>query len=64
MAEQPESGITVDDLKMFVHMFADDMTILAESKKGSQSGLDALDECCSFWGLIVNIDKTKIVVCL
>ena len=40
-------------------MFADDMTIFSETRKGLQNGLDALHVYCNRWGLTVNVDKTK-----
>ncbi len=62
LSRRQDTGVTIEDLKMFLLMFADDTTLLAETVAGLQSGLDVLDEYCERWALQVNIDKTKIVV--
>ena len=43
-------------------MFADDMAIFSETKKGLQIGINDLYRYCKKWGITVNIDKTKVVV--
>ena len=47
---------------MKVLMFADDTAIFSETREGLQAGLDDLFKYCTKWGLIVNVNKTKIVV--
>ena len=48
-------------LKLYLVMFADDMTIVSETREGLQIGLDNLHVYCTKWGLTVNVDKTKCV---
>ena len=56
------TGVELDHgLKLYLVMFADDMTILSETREGLQNGLDALHLYCNKWGLTVNVDKTKCI---
>lgn len=55
-------GITCDDLKLCMLLYADDSVILAESRDGLQEGLDCLYDYCQRWKLTVNTDKTKVLV--
>ena len=43
-------------------MYADDMLILSYTESGMQKALDILEEYCQRWQLVVNPDKTKIVI--
>ena len=45
-------------------MYADDLVIMSESASGLQNALDNLHNnyYCSQWKLIVNINKTKIMI--
>ncbi len=43
-------------------LYADDTIVLAESAADLQRALDALREYCTFWGLEVNVTKTKVVI--
>ena len=56
-----EVGLSVFQLFIAVLVFADDMAIISESKKGLQRGLDKLSEYCAMWGLSVNVPKTQCV---
>ena len=49
-------------LRLFVLLYADDTIILAESAEELQKALDAAYKYCTDWKLIVNTDKTKIVI--
>ena len=55
-------GVDVTMLKLFLLLYADDITVFAESPEGLQNGLDILKEYCSKWKLRVNIEKSKIMV--
>ena len=50
-------GVDVTMFKLFLLLYADDITVFAESPKGLQNGLDILKEYCSKWKLRVNIEK-------
>ena len=43
-------------------LYADDITVFAESPEGLQNGLNILKEYCSKWKLRVNIENSKIMV--
>ena len=49
-------------LILCVLMYADDMCILASTPDELQSGLNILDDFCCRWNLIVNCDKTEILI--
>ena len=48
----------------FLHclMYADDLVILSESSNGLQCALDKLHDYCSKWKLLVNINKTNVMI--
>ena len=43
---------------MILLLFADDMTLLSNTRQGLQTGLNALNDYCSNWGLKVNVSKS------
>ena len=56
-------GFELDNNKnVSLLLYADDAVIFCESKDDLQKGLDLLYDYCCKWNLIVNTDKTKIVV--
>ena len=55
-------GIEVDAIKLFLLLYADDITIFSETAEGLQEGLNLLSSYCTKWKLMLNTDKTKIVV--
>jgi Reverse transcriptase (RNA-dependent DNA polymerase). len=54
--------IRVVDILIKILMFADDMAIFSTTREGLQAGLKDLESYCKKWGLILNTEKTKIVV--
>jgi hypothetical protein len=62
LASRGTTGIDLGMFKLFILLYADDAVVLAESALGLQSGLDALHEYCTRWKLVLNTDKTKVVV--
>ena len=56
------SGINADIFKLFLILYADDIVIFANSKEELQLSLDALYKYCQRWKMIVNINKTKVMV--
>ena len=54
--------IDIGSFKLFLLLYADDMTIFAETAEGLQIGLDIYESYCNRWKLTVNIEKTKIMV--
>ena len=41
--------------------YADDLTLVAESRAGIQNMLNVLDSCCKKWGMKINSNKTKVM---
>ena len=56
------NGIEIDTIKVFLLLYADDITIFAETAEGLQEGLNLLSNYCTRWKLILNTDKTKVMV--
>ena len=61
--DNPTSGLTIDDITFILLLFADDMVLFGKSPEELQHSLDLLEAYCDSWGLEVNINKTKIMVC-
>lgn len=57
-----DAGITLEQISIYLLMFADDAVIFSETIEGLQLSLDNLYQYCKKWKLTFNIDKTKIVV--
>ena len=55
-------GIEISMLKLFLLLYADDILIFSESAEGLRKGLDILKGYCEKWKLIVNLNKTKIMI--
>ena len=56
------AGITIDQLSIYLLLFADDAVIISESADGLQSSMNNLLAYCTKWNITVNVDKTKIVI--
>jgi hypothetical protein len=54
--------VNINNLPISCLMYADDMIILSESSTGLQNALDKLHNYCSKWKLVVNIDKSNIMI--
>ena len=61
LANDKHCGILLDEIILTSLLFADDMVIFSNTRKGLQNGLDALYEYCVNWGLTVNVQKTNCV---
>ena len=55
-------GITIDQVYIYLLLFADDAVLLLEYAQGLQQMLDSLHGYCNKWSSTVNVDKTKILV--
>ena len=62
LADNGNDGITLDQLTLYLLLFADDAVIFSETPEGLQKSLDNFEIYCQKWNLTVNVDKTKIVV--
>ena len=57
-----ESSVKINDINIFLLLFADDAVLFSKSPESLQSMLDKLQEYSSFWNLNVNKEKTKIMI--
>ena len=57
-----DAGIALEQISMYLLMFADDAVIFSERVEGLQTSIDNLRHYCDKWNLTENISKTKIVV--
>ena len=55
-------GVSIDDFRLCLLLYADDSIIISSNKEELQSSLDILHDYCEKWHLYVNVQKTKIVV--
>ena len=53
---------TIDDLQLFLMLYADDVVVLAKSSEVLQSILYDIESYCTLWGLNINTAKTKAMV--
>lgn len=53
---------TINDLKLFLILFADDQVLFATSPETLQSLLSDLETYCQLWGLKINTNKTKAMI--
>ena len=61
--ENPNEGISIDQLSIYLLLFADDAVIMSETAEGLlQVLLNQLELYCCKWNLIVNVDKTKVLI--
>jgi len=49
-------------MKLFILLYADDTTLLADNPETLQKGLDTMLDYCTQWKIKVNTSKTKIVI--
>ena len=56
------TSIELQNLHLFILMYADDMVLFSESVDGLQNMFDVLYDYTKQWNLEVNIQKTKIVI--
>jgi len=55
-------GISIHMLKLFLLLYADDITIMSENEQDLQHGLDILYQYCNQWKLTLNVQKTKVLI--
>ena len=62
LQQNPNAGLTLEQISLYLLLFADDALFFSDTVEGLQSSLTYLEMYCNKWDLTVNIDKTKIVV--
>ena len=55
------SRFTINELKIFLLLFADDTVLFAQSPETLQSMLNDMKRYCHTWGLTIERNKTKIM---
>ena len=53
---------TINELKLFLILFADDQVVFAKSPQSLQSMLNDIENYCETWRLKINTSKTKIMI--
>lgn len=54
--------VNLNNMQLNCLMYADDLILLSESAKGLQCALDKLYDYCMKWKLLVNIDKSNVMI--
>lgn len=62
LQESLNDGINLEQLQLYLLLFADDAVLFSETREGLQNSLDNLENYCERWNLTVNVDKTKVVI--
>ena len=57
-----EGVFTVEDIKLFLLLHADDLVIFAKSPETLQAMLLDIEYYCNAWGLKINTAKTKTMI--
>jgi len=60
--EKDISGIDIDSFKVFIILYAADIVLFGNTAKELQENLFILEEYCNRWKLVVNTNKTKIMI--
>ena len=56
------AGLSLEELCIYLLLFADDAELMSETREGLQMSLIQLEEYCLKWNLYVNVEKTKIMI--
>ena len=59
---QDDDAFTLNDLKIFILLFADDTVLISYAPHGLQNLIDQLQAYCTKWGITVYTDKTVVMV--
>jgi hypothetical protein len=53
---------SIEELKLFLILYADDQVLFASSALSLQSMLNNIEQYCNQWGLKINTSKTKVLI--
>jgi exonuclease III len=56
-----EKGVKIDNEDVCILLYADDIVLLSESEEKLQTLLNAVNDWCNKWQLVVNAEKSQIV---
>ena len=62
LQNEKNTGLTIDQLNIYLLLFADDSVLISETADGLQTLLNRFELYCKKWELTVNTDKTKIMI--
>ena len=62
LQENLNDGISIEQLQLYLLLFADDAVIFSETREGLQNHLNNLESYCQKWNITLNVNKTRIVV--
>ena len=62
LKDDMQNYITLNELQIFLLLFADDTVLFSETPEGLQLLLDKLHTYCTKWGITVNVDKTVAMI--
>jgi hypothetical protein len=60
--QDQKACITLDQIAIYLLLFADDAVIFSETAEGLQRSFDNFEKYCTKWKLNVNIEKTKVMI--
>ena len=55
-------SFSIDEMRLFLILFADDQVLFATSITSLQSVLNDIETYCTSWGLKINVAKTKVLI--
>ena len=61
-ADNDDDILTINEINLFILMYADDTVFFSKSAQSLQNMLNKLQDYSTEWGLTVNTEKTKIMV--
>jgi hypothetical protein len=64
LIDKSEIGAKLSNKTIGCLLYGDDLVLISDSKQRLQKQLDILDIYCKDWCLTLNINKTKIIICL
>jgi len=59
----PDGGVDIDNTRIWLLMFADDIVFLSNTPVGLQESLDLFYDYCEKWKLSVNLQKSQVLIC-
>ena len=59
LQENFNDGVSVEQLQLYLLLFADDAVLFSETREGLQNHLNNLENYCRKWNLTVNVWKNK-----
>ena len=59
LQENINDGIDLEQLQLYLLLFADDAVLFSETREGLQHNIDNLETYCQKWNLTVNVEKNE-----